>query len=345
MRYAVLTAKHHDGFALWPTEQTDWSISRTRYQGDLVAEFVEAARAEGLRVGLYFSLCDWHHPDYPAFRDEDRPYFFRYLGRRPSPEAWERYLGVVFGQLEELLTRYGPVDLLWFDGQWERSRDEWRADDLAAHVRALQPGILVNDRLPGQGDFETPEQALPTSASSTPARPWETCMTMNRSWGWCPDDTDYKRARQLVHTLCEVAGRGGNLLLNVGPRSDGSLPEEQVSRLDTIAGWMAGNGEAIHSTTPGLEPWQFYGPTTRAGERVFLHLLYRPYDTVTVRGLALDQVRVVRHLATGKELDWTGQAPVQTLMAGSAVGEIVIRVQEDLLDELATVIEVVVDGG
>ena len=344
MRYAVLTAKHHDGFALWPTEHTDWSISRTRYEGDLVAEFVEAARAEGLRVGLYFSLCDWHHPDYPAFRDEDRPYFFRYLGRRSSPEAWERYLGVVFGQLEELLTRYGPVDLLWFDGQWERSRDEWRADDLAARVRALQPDILVNDRLPGQGDFETPEQALPTSPSSTPTRPWETCLTMNRSWGWCPDDADYKSARHLVHTLCEVAGRGGNLLLNVGPRGDGSLPDEQVSRLGSIAAWMAGNGEAIHGTEPGLEPWQFYGPTTRSGQRLFLHLLYRPYDTVTVRGLTLDHISGVRHLATGKELDWSGQAPVQALMAGGAVGDVVIRVPGDLVDDLATVIEVVVDG-
>ena len=342
MRYAVLTAMHHDGFALWPTEQTDWSIAVTPYGGDLVAEFVDAARAEGLRVGLYFSLSDWHHPDYPAFRDEDRPYFFRYLGRRSSAEGWQRYLGVLFGQVEELLTRYGPIDLLWFDGQWERSRDEWRAAELAAHVRALQPGVVINDRLPGEGDFDTPEQALP---SSTPGRAWETCMTMNRSWGWCPDDTDYKGARELTHALCEVAGRGGNLLLNVGPRADGSLPEEQVIRLERIARWTTANGEAIHGTQPGLEPWQFYGPTTGAGERIFLHLLYRPYETVTVRGLALDQVRSVRHLATRRELDWTPDAPVQALMAGGAVGQAVIRVPAELVDDLATVIEIVLRPG
>ena len=340
MRYAVLTAKHHDGFALWPTERTDWSIRVTRYGGDLVAEFVEAARAEGLRVGLYFSLCDWHHPDYPAFRDEDQPYL-RYLGRRPAPEAWARYLDVLFGQVEELLTRYGTIDLLWFDGQWERSRDEWRADELAARARSLQPGIVINDRLPGNGDYDTPEQALP---AVTPERPWETCMTMNRTWAWCPDDDDYKDARQLVHTLCEVAGRGGNLLLNVGPRADGSLPEEQVARLERIAQWMAANRDAIHDTVPGLEPWQFYGPTTRAGERVFLHLLYRPYDTVTVRGLPLDRVSGVRHLATGQELEWTANAPVQALTAGGATGEVVIRVPPELVDDVATVIELIVGG-
>lgn len=169
-------------------------------------------------------------------------------------------------------------------------------------------------------------------------------MTMNRTWAWCPDDDDYKDARQLVHTLCEVAGRGGNLLLNVGPRADGSLPEEQVARLERIAQWMAANRDAIHDTVPGLEPWQFYGPTTRAGERVFLHLLYRPYDTVTVRGLPLDRVSGVRHLATGQELEWTANAPVQALTAGGATGEVVIRVPPELVDDVATVIELIVGG-
>ena len=132
MRYAVLTTKHHDGFALWPTEQTDFSIAQTPYGGDLVREYVDAARAEGLRVGFYYSLSDWHHPDYPAFREEDKPYL-RFLGRRS--ETWDRYLDVLFGQVRELLTNYGDVAVMWFDGQWERSKDEWRAAELAQMIR------------------------------------------------------------------------------------------------------------------------------------------------------------------------------------------------------------------
>ena len=140
-------------------------------------------------------------------------------------------------------------------------------------IRELQPGIVINDRLPGVGDFDTPEQFVPPEP---PARAWETCLTMNESWAWNPSDREYKSARALVHTLCEVAGRGGNLLLNVSPMGDGSLPPEQAERLDAIARWMDAYGESIHDTEPGLAPWQFYGPSTRRGDRIYLHLLSRP---------------------------------------------------------------------
>ena len=157
MRYAVLTTKHHDGFALWPTKQTDFSIAQTPYDGDIVAEYVDAAREFGLRVGFYYSLSDWHHPDYPAFTENDKPYP-SFLGKRSA--TWDRYVDVLFGQIRELCTDYGQVDLMWFDGQWERTRDEWRADELAAMIRELQPEIIINDRLPG-GDYATPEQGIP----------------------------------------------------------------------------------------------------------------------------------------------------------------------------------------
>jgi alpha-L-fucosidase len=342
MRYAVLTTKHHDGFALWPTEATDWSIARTPYGGDLVAEFADAARAEGLEVGFYFSLPDWHHPDYPALTDADRPYSFGNR-RRPSPEAWGRFVDVLFAQVRELLTGYGPVAVLWWDLGFERTPAEWRADELEAMCRALQPGILLNDRLViGHGDFETPEQFVPPLP---PGHRWETCMTMNDSWGYVPRDVRYKSTRALVDTLCEVAGRGGNLLLNVSPSPTGALPPEQVERLEAIGAWMDRNGDAIHGTTAGLEPWQWYGPSTRAGGRIFCHLLQRPYETVTVRGLPVRRVRSVRALGTGVPLAHTSRSALIDLLFNSdPLGELVVEVPPEALDPLATVIEICIDA-
>lgn len=327
--YIVLTARHHDGYSLFPS---DFGAPR-----DVVRGFVDAARAHGLRVGLYLSLSDWHHPDYPPFTDDMKPYpAIAYP--RPEPDAWARYVDRLFGEVEHLLTAYGPIDLLWFDGGWERTADEWRAAELRAHIRALQPDCLVNERLPGQGDFETPEQFVP---AVPPPGPWETCMTMDESWGHNPDDPDRKSARELVHALCEVAGRGGNLLLNVGPTGDGSLPEWQVERLAAVARWMAANGESIVDTGPGLEAWQHYGPSTRRGERVFVHLLARPYDTATVRGVPIRRVATVRHLATGVPLRYTTRCAIlDSLLSPDPMGEVVIEVPEDCIDELATVLEV-----
>ena len=337
MTYAVLTTKHHDGFALWPTRAADWSIARTPYGGDLVREYVDAARAEGLRVGFYFSLSDWHHPDYPPFTDADRPYRYGQVPK-PTAEQWERFVAVLFRQIEELLTDYGRIDLLWFDGGWERSAEAWHCAELEARIRALQPEILINDRLPGSGDFDTPEQFVPPQP---PARAWETCLTMNDSWGWNPTDTHYKSARSLVHTLCEVAGRGGNLLLNVSPTGDGSLPPAHVERLDAITRWMEAYGESVVGTAPGLEPWQFYGPSTRRGGTVYLHLLQRPYDSVTLRGVYIKRVRAARELRSGTSLAFRSRCTIiDQLLNSDPLGELTIDVPESLLDPLATVIAV-----
>jgi alpha-L-fucosidase len=333
----VFTAKHHSGYAMFDTAWSDFGVMHSPCGRDLTREFVDAFRAEGLRIGIYLSLSDWHCPDYPAFTDSMKPYLLGASPPMPDAETWARYLDVLFGQTRELLGNYGQIDLLWFDGGWERSAAAWRSTDLMALIKELQPGILVNDRLPGVPGYATPEQFVPPKP--LPGR-WETCLTLNDSWGYVPADTDYKPARHLVHSLCEAAGRGGNLLLNVSPTGTGALPPEQVSRLEAIAGWMAANAEAIHGVEPGLEPWQFYGPTTRRGDSVYLHLLLRPYDSVVVRGVPTARVEDVRAVASGKPLPWRARTSILDGLTVDRPGELRIEVPEEAVDEFATVVRV-----
>jgi alpha-L-fucosidase len=335
--YAVLTTKHHSGYAMFHTKLSEFSIEHSPFGRDIVREFVDAVRAEGLRVGLYFSLSDWSAPDYPPFTEAHKPYMFGLSPPATKGEQWERYIEYMFGQITELLTNYGRIDVLWFDGGWERAPAQWHGRELIELIQSLQPDILVNDRLPGFGDYETPEQFIPPHPLE---RAWETCMTMNESWGYNPSDTRYKSARALIHALCEVAGRGGNLLLNVGPRGDGTLPPEQEDRLRVVGAWMRANRESITGTEAGLEPWQFYGPTTRRGDRVYLHLLMQPYDTVTVRGVPIRRVQSVCALATGDALRFTTRTGIIDSLTVDPAGELTIEVPPGVVDANATVIAV-----
>jgi len=335
MQYVIFTTKHHNGYAMFHTSHSKFSVQYSPYSKDIVREFADAMRAEGLRIGFYFSLSDWHHPDYPAFTEADKPYVFDRLPQ-PSSDKWELYLAFMFRQVRELLTNYGSVDILWFDGQWERTREQWRTIELQAMIRQLQPSILLNDRLPGFGDFDTPEQFIP---AQPPDRAWEICMTMNESWGYNPCDPDFKSARQLIHSLCEVASKGGNLLLNVSPMGNGCLQPEQVERLEAIEQWMADNAESIIGTEAGLEPWQFYGSSTRKGNRVYLHLLMRPYETVVVRGVPIKKINAVRVLHSGQELTYkTRSSIIDSMFNPDPLGEVTIQIPESVLDPYATVI-------
>jgi alpha-L-fucosidase len=295
-QYLVFTTRHHSGYSMFHTKASDRSIEHSAYKADITRQLIDAVRAEGLRVGLYYSLSDWGHPDYPAFEESSKPYAYESYPRA-SPEAWARYLGYVRAQLTELLTQYGTIDLVWFDGQWERSADEWQAADLRKLVTTLQPNAIVNDRLPGQGDYETPEQLMPLTP---PSRPWELCMTMNDSWGWRPKDTNYKSPRDLARDLATVVSRGGNLLLNVSPTGDGDIPDAQVSRLNEVGAWIATHRDAVIGARPAPASVDFYGPVTVRDNRMYLHLVAQPVENVVVRGVPVRRVRQVSVVGGGK---------------------------------------------
>ena len=241
----------------------------------------------------------------------------------------------MFAQIRELLTNYGKIDLVWFDGGWERTPEQWRSAELFKMMKQIQPEVLINDRLPGFGDYDTPEQFIPPRP---PGRAWETCMTMNDSWGYNPTDTHYKSARQLMHIICEVAGKGGNLLLNISPTGDGSIPTEQVKRLDVIGEWFQNNQDSIIGTSPGLAAHQFYGPSTRRGDRVYLHLLSKPYESVSVRDVRINGVKRAWRLGGG-ELRFSKRCAIVDLMANpDPNGELTVWIDEAQADPLATVV-------
>ncbi len=314
MKYAVMTAKHHDGFCLFDSALTDYKIS-TRFGGrDLVREYLEAFRAEGLKVGLYYSLIDWHHPDYPnvgnhPLRDDAA------FGKRPR--QWERYLQYMHGQVEELTTKYGRLDLLWLDYSFDDYRGEkWGASRLVERVRRHQPGILLNNRLDVNegvgagprrfspyGDFETPEQGLPdvtlVDAEGRPM-PWEACLTLNNNWGYAAADHEWKTPELVVHTLVEAVSKNGNLLLNVGPDARGRIPEPSVRTLEAVGRWMDRNSGSIYGCGASELPKPDWGRFTQRAGRVYAHWLYPHVGHINVRGLG-GRVKAVRLLADGSE--------------------------------------------
>ncbi|MBK8098404.1 MAG: alpha-L-fucosidase [Planctomycetes bacterium] len=289
MRYVVITTKHHDGFGLFDSQLTDWDVGGSPWRRDAIAELGAACRRHGLRFGLYHSIMDWHHPDYLPRRGWE-------TDRGTDDARFSRYLDFLHGQVKELLTAYGKIDVMWFDGEWEATWNHTHGQALYHLCRSLQPDVLVNNRvdvgragMAGMtkgggyvGDFGTPEQEVP--AAGLPGVDWESCMTMNRHWGWNAADTAWKSPTELIRTLVDVASKGGNLLLNVGPRADGTFPELAVERLAAIGAWMDRHGESIHGTQAslfGALPW---GRSTwrRDGDhtRVFLQVFDWPADGV-----------------------------------------------------------------
>lgn len=299
-RYVVFTTKHHEGFALHDSRVSDFDAGSILNR-DLVREIVDACRAEGLRVGFYHSVIDWHHDQFAYAESESIPHPLR---GKPYPNGnrdHQEYIKYLHAEAEELVTDYGPVDIMWWDFsvpdfQGDRA---WKAFDLMAVVRMKQPNIIMNNRLfrnheagwigsagPNQsvpfdtkyGDFVTPEQHVPDTGM--PGLDWETCMTMNNTWGYCKYDHDWKSTRQLIHTLIEIASKGGNFLLNVGPMGDGTVPAESVERLAAMGRWLAVNGEAIYGTSASPSPKPGWGRLTEKVDEgiVYLHVFDWPSD-------------------------------------------------------------------
>ncbi|MFI9169937.1 alpha-L-fucosidase [Streptomyces lincolnensis] len=340
-RYAVLTARHHDGVALWDTAHGDLDVVRHTPAGrDLISGYTDALREHGLKVGLYYSHSDWNHPDYASTRhpslDDDNPYSAAAPGTE-DPEAWARYLDYRDGQVRELVERFRP-DLLWFDGEWERTEEQWRMGRLAELILSGNPDTVLNARMLSHGDYATPEQGVPLQ---TPDGPWELCLTVNDSWGFQHDDHNHKSVRQLVRYFTETIGMGGNLLLDVGPREDGTVPEAQAERLEGLGEWIARHSEAVYGTVAGLPAGHHYGPSTLSADRRTLYLMCfdPPRETLSVRGLR-NRIRRVTVLGTGAEV---GHRVTGGLHEVPGVTWIEAPGPKDV-DEYATVLAVELDG-
>ncbi len=287
MKYIVITAKHHDGFCMFGTKQTDFNILTTPFKHDPMLELAAACKKFGLKFCFYYSIMDWHHPDYLPRRDWEK-------NRTTEGADFNRYFSYMKAQLNELLSNYGDIGVLWFDGEWESAWNEKYGREIYDYVRALQPLILVNNRVGAGrignegppigrafgGDFGTPEQQIPDTG--IPGVDWETCMTMNNHWGYNKTDKNYKPAREIIRMLADIASKGGNYLLNVGPTAHGLIPEESIERLETIGSWMKINGQAIYGTMASPFRDLAWGRCTQKkttnGTILFLHVFNWPYD-------------------------------------------------------------------
>jgi alpha-L-fucosidase len=265
--YVVMGARHHDGYALWPTKQGDFHVGRIGPKRDLVGPFVEAMREAGLKVGLYYSPADWRHPDYPGSTFRDWPAEKDWA----SPEARERFIAYYRAQLVELLTQYGKIDYLWYDGCIP---DDLRRADVNEELLKLQPHLLINERNGHPSHVYISEQAI--RAPKDPATLWEACMTLNDNWGWHAGDHQWKNATAVVKMLTETAKDGGNLLLNIGPKPDGTIPEESAVILRQAGAWLGRHRESITNSDRCPFTWNNWGRVTTQGNRIYLHIWNRP---------------------------------------------------------------------
>ncbi len=328
MRYVAITSKHHDGFCLFDNRLTDFCIRSTPFRRDIMREMADACRRQDMRMCWYHSIMDWHHPDYLPRRDWEAE-----TRLVTSSTHYAKFVEYLHGSVEQLLTNYGDIGVMWFDGQWEGTWTHELGRALYAKCRSLQPNVIVNNRVEGWsptpitdplGDFGTPEQEIP--ATGRPGVDWESCITMNHNWGFNAQDHDFKSTAQLIGLLVETASKGGNLLLNVGPRADGTFPPESEQRLAAIGRWMSANGDAIHGTTASPFASAPFRVTTK-GNR--LNVFLTQWSTeVTMPGL-VTPIRSARLLADGRPLEVNGAS---------------VRLPAQAPDPICTVVALELDG-
>jgi alpha-L-fucosidase len=297
MKYMVMTTKHHEGFCNFDTKLTSYCAPKQGPGRDLVREYVEAARAEGLHVGFYYSLMDWHHPD----------------GARCATDeaARRRFVDYTHGLIREILTNYGKVDVLWYDVSSPLDANGWESERMNQMVFQLQPEIIVNNRNKLEGDFSTPEQKI---VAETNGRAWESCMTLNDSWGYQRADDDWKSSRTVIRNLIQCVRDGGNYLLNIGPKGDGSIPEESTRILTEVGEWMNTNGHTIYESDLCQVRRSTYASFTRKGNTLYMHVHFWPGDYVALSGLRT-RVKSAHLLKGGAEVKFT-QDDFQTKLVG-----------------------------
>jgi alpha-L-fucosidase len=335
VKYVIITSKHHDGFAIYDSAVSEYAIMHAKYGRDILGPLAASMKKAGLPLGFYYSIMDWHHPDYLPRRSWEKD-------RTAKGADFGRYIDFATNQLKELVAKYDPA-VLWFDGEWEHSNEEQRAFAIGKMLLAMKPSLLINDRLykrePGYGDFGTPENYVPATGVRNPdgtPRLWEACYTMNwNGWGYNRYETEFHSSAQLIRQLIEIVSKGGNLLLNVGPRPDGKIQADFVSRLREIGAWLKTNGEAIYGTTASVfERLPFFGRCTVRGRTLYIHVMGWPAD---------GRIRLPG-LKTGVNKAYLLADRSKTLAFRRAGKDIVLTLPECDRDPAATVIVIELGG-
>ncbi|MFH0892935.1 MAG: alpha-L-fucosidase [Bacteroidota bacterium] len=334
-RYCVITTKHHDGVALWDTKMNDISIpKKSPAKRDVLSPLISELRKQNIKVGTYFSLIDWSYQDYPGFLKDSSRY-----DATKDPARWNKFLKFCHGQIAEVMALCNP-DLVWFDGDWEHSAAEWDASKIRQMILKSNPHTIINGRLQGYGDYATPEQNFPVSRPNL--KYWELCMTTNDSWGWQPDDTLWKTPYEVITIFADAISMGGNLLLDIGPREDGTIPEEQINILTELGNWNKKHEEAIFNSLPGMAQGHFYGPSTLSKDSTILYLFVpaKTQGSIVVKGL-YNSIKKATVLGTSTIL----QPKIVGKISWSYVpGLVYLNIPAISCDKYMTVIKLELDG-
>ena len=320
MKYVVMTAKHHDGFCLFDSKLTEYKSTNTKAKRDLIKEYVEAFRAEGLKIGLYYSTIDWYHDDFPHYGDRHHP-MRENIAYKNVEHDFENYLEYMHGQVRELCTNYGKIDILWFDFSYDDMYGEkWKATELLNMVKSLQPNVIIDNRLEASGekagsirtnnpsyfagDFASPEQIIPPEGlvnEEGNSIPWEACITMNNHWGYCSKDKSFKSAKMIIRKLVECVSKNGNLLLNIGPNAKGEIPTESLNILKEIGLWMKDNGDSIYNCCKSELSKPEWGYYTKNGNKLYAHIFEPSIGPLGLSDL-INKVKKARLLSDGSEI-------------------------------------------
>lgn len=332
-RYAVITTKHHDGVAMYDTKMNNLSsVKATPAKKDMITPFFAELRKRDIKCGAYYSLIDWSYADYPGFLKDSSRYKVE-----NDYERWNRFRQFFQGQIREISTQFKP-DLWWFDGDWEHSAERWESEKVRNMILANNPKAIINSRLQGYGDYETPEQNFPVT------RPkfnwWELCMTTNDNWGF-HNDNNWKTPYEVITIFVDAVANGGNLLLDMGPKEDGTIPEEQIHVLKELGAWNKKNGEAIFNTIGGIPQGHFYGPTTLSKDSTTLYLFLHGQTSGQIMLKGLDnKIQEITVVGNGTKLN---HKIVGKISWSHVPGLVYIDVPSVVLDKYVTVLKLKLD--